>query len=220
MRNTAYPALFMNSINPVQGVNPQWRAELPRRRTGAGFLKFAPFMNLAAYCMGILFVLLLSGCGSKDGTSSSAAPLAVAPLSSMVGKHIKSDEIKGWLALAGEPSDIKKSDGSVEYLFKEKGLSLHFDPGETLTAVILYSAGADNNEQYQGQLPYGLSFDLRRGKIEKILGAPEISGGPGLINYLGVYPSKGISIRYDRTDMDEQNARIYTIAINRALGPT
>ena len=155
----------------------------------------------------LLTVLLITGCGQKNDTAT---------LSSMLGKNIRGDEIQKWLSEIGDSPEIDKYDDCFYYSFKQKGVSLRFDTTEALTTVFLYSEGADGFRQYQGELPFKLSFVLSRKEIESFLGKPDKSGGEGVINYWVNYTSKGISLTYNSKQTDDLNARIYTMSIKNS----
>jgi hypothetical protein len=126
-----------------------------------------------------------------------------------LGADINSSKMKTWLSSQGTP---EFSNGY--YNFKSDGVSLVFNDAHILTAMFLYAEGADGFRQYQGNLPYGLSFQSSRKEIESILGAPDRSGGEGVINYWTHYNSKGIGIEYNTKQTDDMNARMYYISIS------
>lgn len=161
-------------------------------------------MKIVSHLFVIVLVVLLAGCSQKNDSMS---------FSSMVGKNIKGDEIQKWLSKVGDSPKIEKFDDSFYYSFKQKGISLRFDTTEKLTTVFLYSEGADGFRQYQGELPFKLSFLLSRNEIESIMGKPDKSGGKGVINYWVSYPSKGIGITYNSKQTDDLSARIYNMNI-------
>jgi hypothetical protein len=134
---------------------------------------------------------------------------AFAPLFSSLGKDINSPEMKTWLLSLGTP---EISSGSF-YNYKSEGISLLVDNEHKLSAIFFYSEGADGYRQYQGDLPFGLSFQSTRKEIESVLGRPDASGGKGVINYWTSYRSKGIGIVYNTMRTNEMNARIYHISI-------
>ena len=162
-------------------------------------------MKTMSQLLAVILMLLFTGCGQKNDTVF---------LSSMIGKNIRGDEIQGWLSKVEDTPEIGKYDDSFYYSFKQKGVSLRFDTTETLTNIFLYSEGADGYRQYQGKLPYNLSFLLNRQEIENMLDKPEKSGGEGVINYWVVYTSKGVGITYNTKQTDDLNARIYVMYIN------
>lgn len=42
-----------------------------------------------------------------------------------------------------------------------------------LSAIFFFSEGIQGHRQFQGLLPYGLSFGMKRDEVRKMLGAPE-----------------------------------------------
>ncbi|MDO9584415.1 MAG: DUF6392 family protein [Desulfomicrobium sp.] len=164
-------------------------------------------MKKLLHLLALIMILLLTGCGHENDTE---------PLSSMLDKNIRGIEIQKWLTIVEESPEISRHDDVFFYSFKKKGISLRFDnKTETLTTIFLYSEGANDYRQYQGELPFKLSFVLSRKEIESILGKPEKSGGEGVINYWVYYPSNGIGITYNSKHIDDLNAQIYTLYINK-----
>jgi len=42
-----------------------------------------------------------------------------------------------------------------------------------LSAIFFFSQGSQGHQQFQGELPHGLSFSMERGEVHKMLGVPE-----------------------------------------------
>jgi hypothetical protein len=152
--------------------------------------------------------------------NSSGAAVAsthnAAPLSSMLGKSINNAQIKVWLSELGACTKavINRFDDSYYYSFKSEGISLCFsNPDNRLTAIILYSEGADHFRQYKGDLPFGLSFQLTRREVESILGQPEEFGGNGVIEYWTRYSSKGIGVTYKGKGTSDLDLHVHEISI-------
>jgi len=152
----------------------------------------------------------------KPGSAAVSTTHNFAALSSMLGKSINNAQVKVWLSELGACTEalVDRFGDSYYYNFKSEGISLRFDnQDDELTTVFLYSEGADRFRQYQGDLPFGLSFQLTRKEIESILGAPDESGGDGVIDYWTTYRSKHIGITYDGKRTDDLNLRIHNITI-------
>jgi ankyrin repeat protein len=139
---------------------------------------------------------------------------ATAP--SMLGKNINSAEMKTWLSSLGKPEILRsRLTESYYYNFKSKGISLFFNnANDTLRGIIFYSEGADDYRQFQGDLPFGLSFQNTRSEIESILGPPDKTDDGAGTNIWTSYNSKGIRIKYNTVRTDDMNARMYFIIIN------
>jgi len=148
-----------------------------------------------------------------DPVATRKAVTAAAKALPMLGKDINSAEMKAWLSNLGTPIIDRYSD-SYYYSFKPEGISLDFTTYDMLQAIFFYSEGADGYNQYQDNLPFGLSFQNTRKEIESILGPPDSSGGDGVINYWASYRSKGIGIKYNTKRTDDMNARIYDMSIS------
>jgi len=140
---------------------------------------------------------------------------ATASTLAMLGKNVQSVEVKTWLEKVGASPEIDKFDDCYYYSFKATGVSLSFDKAtDVLTSIFLYSEGADEFRQYQGDLPFGLSFQMTRKEIESALGRPDESGGDGVINFWVGYKSEGIGITYDRLDPKDMAARIHDLNVS------
>lgn len=152
------------------------------------------------------------GAPAKQADSTQASPNVGTTFSSMLGKKIDSDEVKTWLSSLGAP-EIDRSSGTCYYNFKSTGISLKLDAQDELDTIVLYAEGADGFQQYKGDLPLGLTFQLTRKEIEGILGPPDSSGG-GAINIWTSYLSKGLVITYNTKRSDDVEARVYDISIS------
>ena len=134
----------------------------------------------------------------------------------MLGKNVRESEIQKWLSDIGESPDIQDFGHAFFYDYKSKGIALRFDTTDTLTSIFLHPEGSDGYRQYQGRLPFKLSFMLNRNEVESILGKPDESGGEGIIKYWAAYTSKGIRIVYDTKQTENLNARIYTVVLTKS----
>ena len=148
--------------------------------------------------------------------AAAAFPMAAAASFPMLGKDINTAEMKTWLSKLGTPK-VDRYDDCYYYNFKSEGISLMFSSKDMLRTIFFYSEGADHFRQYQGDLPFGLSFQLTRKDIESILGLPDTSGGRGVNNYWAVYSSKGIEIQYNTKKTDDLSARIDVVGFYLTL---
>jgi len=151
--------------------------------------------------------------GAPGEPAKPAAPDAGGAFSSKLGKNINSVEMNVWMSSLGTPKIDRFSD-SYYYNYKPAGISLEFNTQDQLETIFFYSEGADGFSQYQGDLPYGLSFQQTRTQIENILGAPDDSGG-GAIDIWTSYHSKGIGITYRTKLPDDLYARMHHISISK-----
>jgi len=136
-------------------------------------------------------------------------------LLSMLGMDINGDEIQEWLSGFHHLSEISKFDDSYYYNFKSIGLSMKFDNSDKLTTIFVYSDSADGYRQFQGDLPYGLSFTNTRKEIESVLGTPDRSGGGEYFNCWSRYISKGIGFTYNSKNCNDLDAQIHHITISK-----
>ncbi len=136
----------------------------------------------------------------------------------MLGQGIDSAEIKTWLSSLGTP-EIDKTSSGDNYSFKSEGVYLQFNTQDKLDAIFLYSEGVGGFQQYKGDLPFGLTFQLTRKEVENILGPPDGSDNdydvPAIskTNIFANYSSKDISITYNTKQSNDLEARIYQILI-------
>ena len=134
-------------------------------------------------------------------------------LASMVSKKLSDNETKNWFSNLGDPPEVSTYEDTFYYTFKNKGISILFRKPEILRTIFLYAEGTDDFSQYQGVLPFQLTFDLNRKTIESIFGKPESSGGGKYYNFYVSYDSKGIGITYNTLDPDDMDAKIYHMRI-------
>jgi hypothetical protein len=131
----------------------------------------------------------------------------------MLGKDIKSAELTAWMSKLGAPEiDNFAVLGGYAYTFKSAGVWLQFSEKDILKCVLFNSEGAEGARQYQGDLPYGLSFQLTRKEVENVLGPPDKSDTGS--RYRTYYTSRGLQIDYNTTRNDDPDARIFFISLN------
>lgn len=116
-----------------------------------------------------VFAMLISACGQKVDTPTSVPKPSWPPQSSLffdaLEKNLRSSEVQALLnSIPAEPQreeDSKWTDQKkLFYNFPKQGISLAFKlPEETLSGIYLYSEGTRGFRQYQGSLPYGLTFE-------------------------------------------------------------
>jgi hypothetical protein len=161
-----------------------------------------------------LLALPFVGCEKKVTTED---------LSNVLGENIRGQEIQTILSSLGEKPEIKRFKEipkspykeNFYYLYEDKGISLRFDDMGNLSAIFLYSEGADGYRQYQGKLPKGLAFQDIRKDIEEKLGSPEKSGGGGVIRFWSQYPNIGIGIGYVSKSTSDMLNRIHHISLSK-----
>jgi hypothetical protein len=164
------------------------------------------------------FAADIFGTPATQPDSTQASPNAGTPLSSMLGQGIDSAEIKTWLSSLGTP-EIDKTSAGDNYSFKSEGVYLQFNTQDKLDAIFLYSEGVGGFQQYKGDLPFGLTFQLTRKEVENILGPPDGSDNdydvPAIskTNIFANYSSKDIGITYNTKESNDLEARIYQILI-------
>ena len=156
-----------------------------------------PFIYLLALC-----VALITGCG--PGYEVPNVPVTC------IGKKLSDSDMKAWLKKVYAQPKITSFNDRTYYEFKGEGISLQFNKSDVLTTIFAYTEKADGFAQYAGRLPYGITLQLTRRQVESKLGPPERSGG-GTINYWSDYTSKGIGFTYNSMDVNNLEAKIYTI---------
>ena len=148
---------------------------------------------------------------TAKAAAAAAFPTAAAGAFPMLGKDINTAEMRTWLSTLGAPK-IDRFDDSYYYSYKSAGISLRFSTKGMLTTLFFYAEGADGYRQYQGNLPFGLSFQLTRKEIEGTLGLPDKSRG-GDAYYWADYSSRGILINYNPKMTNDLNARMSSLVI-------
>jgi hypothetical protein len=133
--------------------------------------------------------------------AQSGAAISGAELSSLLGQQSDSVEMKAFVAKLGTTPEVQKFNDRYYYSFKSQGISLCFDKiTNALLTIFLYSEGVDNYRQFQGELPFGLSFKSTPKELEAILGVPYYnsrSAPCGSLGYYYDYKSKGLQITFD-----------------------
>jgi len=131
-----------------------------------------------------------------------------------LGVDVNSPGMRAWLSILDTP-EISKFPSTYFYSFKPEGILLGFTKQDKLEVIFLYSEGEQDYRQYQGELPYGLSFRNSRREVESILGSPDDSGAGNEYNYAWTeYSSKGIRIHYNTKRSDDLDARVQTVRIS------
>jgi hypothetical protein len=75
----------------------------------------------------------------------------------------------------------------LSYLdFTDKGVCFGFDQSARLETIFFFSNGHEGHLQYEGQLPFDLTFDHSQSKVHQELGAPSGFGGDK-VGMLGTY---------------------------------
>ena len=108
-------------------------------------------------------------------------------LTSMVGKKLSDNETKNWFSKLGDSPEVDTFGSCFYYNFEKKGISIMFLKSEILDTIFFYAKGSDDFRQYQGVLPFQVTFDLNRKTIESIFGKPESSGVASAI--ISMYPT-------------------------------
>lgn len=144
-------------------------------------------------------------------------------LRSLIGQNIKGSTFQHFLREITIPPEIHKPDYEVSrrfnyeywyyYNFKVLGISFSILESGIIHNIFLYSEAADEFRQYQGNLPYGLSFAMTRREIEKNLGQPDLIGGNDILKTYVNYDTKRISITYESTQMDDLDTWIHHIDV-------
>ena len=111
----------------------------------------------------------------------------------LMGKDIREPFIQNWLRNTIRTPLIHSYDNgdAVYYIYHSDGISLCFTKG-TLSGVFLYAEGQDEYRQFSGEIPYRLSFTMRKDEIDKLFGKPTKERG------WSVYKTKYFSVTYEK----------------------
>jgi hypothetical protein len=101
--------------------------------------------------------------------------------------------------------------GESNYLnARDAGISFALNKQLKIDAIFLYADGVEDFKQYQEDLPGGLSFDMSRAQVRKVLGEPSFSGEAGGTGIMAIkfsfdrYESDTNYIRFEYTEKDKQ----------------
>lgn len=106
----------------------------------------------------------------------------------------------------------------MHHEWHQAGIGFRFE-NDAVTAIFLYAQGADDYQEYRGEMPEGLSFSDTRGDVEDKLGRPDKTGGNGVIPFWADFPRNGLSITYVSIDERDSHNRIHHITITRIAPP-
>lgn len=133
--------------------------------------------------------------------------MTIQPLELLIDQHLENKDISDLLHWLDQEPVVKYYIEIFYYSFRQRGISLLFNKEEgELRTIFLYSQGSDNYEQYIGEIPMNLSFDLSRTDIHETLGVPSQTGGGIYVKMLNeiiaiwdkyIYDKYNIVITYD-----------------------
>ncbi len=103
----------------------------------------------------------------------------------MLGKEIISQAVQEFISASKPDPAIETIEGRTYYEFFENGLGLQFDDGNRLISIQLFSEGLDSYREYSEPFENGMSFEMSKGDIKKLLGRPTNTGGGENIPVLG-----------------------------------
>lgn len=174
-----------------------------------------------------LFVIVLGliACGTASRPAVNSQDLAGAHSGVSSSQPIVNRPATGYLDLLGKNLEdhVELTDFIAQncdlvdrvYLCKSKGVELHMGGinGTTVLHILLFAQGADGYSQYQGELPYGLSWSDTRAEVEQKLGLPSKSFGEGRLPYSVLYEDLGLQVNYDTPSMEDMSARIHHLVV-------
>lgn len=85
--------------------------------------------------------------------------------------------------------DIERIEDQSYLSIHDRGVSFVFPDNRTIGAVQLHSQGHEGFSGYADALPAGLSFNMSREEVQKLLGKPDRSGEEGQVPFLGHKPA-------------------------------
>lgn len=145
----------------------------------------------------------LPGKSIHDSTIQKLIYSAVAscvPLPSDLDSQVNKDGIVSYQAILSD------------YVFPNYGMTLIFHD-EILYRIVFYNQSfnmrGQNWKKYQGELPYGLSFDMTRNKVARLLGVSDTNSDISCDDY----NNKGLRIQYSSDD--REHASIVFVSIKR-----
>jgi hypothetical protein len=128
-------------------------------------------------------------------------PIIQSELFDYLGQDIKSLDLHQDMFSSAEP---KETDGSFYLSSPEKGIYVALSQALKVESIVLHAQDVDQYQQYQKELPAGLSFEFSRAKVQKLLGKPSKSGEAGGTGIFATpfswdsyqMPDKYVSIQY------------------------
>jgi hypothetical protein len=110
------------------------------------------------------------------------------------------------------------------YKFRDEGLMINVVNNKVLS-VILYKEGEKGFRQFNGKLPFKVSFTMNRGQIEKVIGPPIECIGATTINNVKIdlscsYPyndSVKFTVSYDSLDSLDYQTKPITMVFSSTL---
>lgn len=154
----------------------------------------------------IVFLILISLVSCKKENDK---------LENLIGKDINSKEFQNYINTLDESPKISRHLDRYFYIFKDIGIDFSFTETDTIQAIFLYSEGADDRRQFNGQLPFGISFGDTRKIVERKIGPPDENNGNDIINFYSTWNDKNISISYKSKDSQDMNNKIHHISLIR-----
>jgi hypothetical protein len=110
--------------------------------------------------------------------------------------------------------------GESNYLnARDSGMSFALDKKLKVESIFLYTNGVEGFRQYSGKLPGGISFEMSRIQVRKMLGESSFSGEAGGTGLMAIdfsfdrYESDAYYIRFEYTEKD---AHIRLVTIGKA----
>jgi hypothetical protein len=100
------------------------------------------------------------------------------------------------------------------YVCKFRGVELSTDANGKIVTVWLYAQGADGFQQFEGKLPYGLTWQDTRAEVERKLGLPsESHEGIDEIKSWALYQNGELLITYNTVSAQDPSALMYSILV-------
>lgn len=134
-------------------------------------------------------------------------------IAALIGRDHLSQEMRAFRKIVGRDCEASYFEDCFYHIWKDRGIDLSFDDRNACQAVFFYAEKADDHRQYKGELPGALSFEHTRADVEKLLGAPDKSGGDGVISYWCSWHELGISVTYVSKDTKDMENKIHHVTL-------
>jgi hypothetical protein len=142
----------------------------------------------------------------------------------LVGKTFDDAEVKAFISQSNStPERSEYKDYGVFICLHRDGVELSANTSGVIGNVILYASQSDEYDKYTGPLPRGLSWEMSRAEVEKIIGPPADhiffrNSEKGWYEFYANYPELDLHLTYVAKSETHMQARLLDMRVkNREL---
>jgi outer membrane protein assembly factor BamE (lipoprotein component of BamABCDE complex) len=148
--------------------------------------------------------------------------LGASPSTSYIGKSSADPDVKRYMEQLGNDGQIIKYDESSQFINKKAGVILNFDNQDKVASVMYTSSKifmGQSFNQYQGDMPSGLNFNMTREQVEKKFGTPAQTSNNDRDDFWAMYAinngNDAIYISYNTKSAEYMSATISDIRVEK-----